>query len=139
MVSAITYFDSVITVHHIVLSVLMSSSPMFEKIPGIPPNTQEFLLLHPLEHPDEEHRCLVRKQDCKALERVVHSAKHTLNVALSCPKNIYTIVCKNKARRTIKHPNHLVNSIFSLLQLRGRCEYTRPPLRVSRRLMPSGH
>ena len=95
---------------------------MLEEILGIPSNT-------------EKYSCITEsilmgnitawygnstEQDRKALQRVVHSAEHTIGIALPCLKGIYTIRCKNKSKRIIKNPNHPGNSHVSLLQSKRR-------------------
>ncbi len=50
------------------------------------------------------------KQDLKALQRGICSAEHTIGGALPCLKDIYIRLCRNKARRIIKDPNHLDNN-----------------------------
>ncbi|KAK3563854.1 hypothetical protein QTP86_002724 [Hemibagrus guttatus] len=56
------------------------------------------------------------KQDRRALQRVLQSAKRTIRAELPDLETIYNKQCWPKARKIMKDPSHPNNSLFSLLR-----------------------
>ncbi len=82
-----------------------------------PQHPQILLYLHCGEHPDRLHHRLVWKStagNCKALQRVVRTARHIVGGELPSLQDIYTRRCTRKAQRIIKdssHPSHRLLSV----------------------------